>query len=161
MGGLQKLLTFLLARPARSEDEYFPGFFTSIELEDFFEIYWRFCEYCRVSWFTILECSNQNHRIFHFWNKFQTRISPDCPSKSFQTQAIFLTYSQPGPSFINLFVQYSQSDLPPLRPLCGEAPGRDSNPGRADLVAGTLTTRPPHLTGIKHYVSNQEMFQKR
>ena len=34
----------------------------------------------------------------------------------------FFTYSQPGPNFfINLFVQYSQSDLPPLRPLCGEA----------------------------------------
>ena len=33
------------------------------------------------------------------------------------------TYSQPGPSFIyKLFVQYSQSDLTPLRPLCGEAP---------------------------------------
>ena len=31
----------------------------------------------------------------------------------------FFTYSQPGPSLINLFVQYS-----PLRPLCGEAPGR-------------------------------------
>ena len=28
----------------------------------------------------------------------------------------------PGSSFINLFVEYSQSDLPPLRPLCGEAP---------------------------------------
>ena len=28
-----------------------------------------------------------------------------------------------------------------LRPLCGEALGRDSNPGRADLVTGTLTTR--------------------
>ena len=54
---------------------------------------------------------------------------------------VFFIYSQPEPSFINLFVQYSQSDLPPLRPLCGEAPGRDSNPGRADLVAGTLTTK--------------------
>ena len=39
----------------------------------------------------------------------------------------FPTYSQPGPSFISLFVQYSQSDLPLLRPLCGEAPGRDSS----------------------------------
>ena len=36
--------------------------------------------------------------------------------------------------------------MPPLRPLCGEAPGRDSNPGWVDLVAGTLTIRPPHLT---------------
>ena len=36
----------------------------------------------------------------------------------------FSTYSHPGPSFIYLFVQYSQSDLPPLRPLCGEDPGR-------------------------------------
>ena len=61
-----------------------------------------------------------------------------CSHKCF----FFLTYSQPGPSFIILFVQYSQSDLPPLRPLCGEAPGRDSNPGRADLVAGTLTPKP-------------------
>ena len=50
-----------------------------------------------------------------------------------------------GLVFIILFVQYSQSDLPPLRPLCGEAPGRDSKPGRADLVAGTLYTRPKHL----------------
>ena len=57
------------------------------------------------------------------------------------------TDNQPGPSFTNLFllVQYSQSDLPPLRPLGGEAPGRDSNPGWADLQAGTLATRPPHL----------------
>ena len=37
----------------------------------------------------------------------------------------FSTYSQPGPSFIyKLFVQYSQSDRPPLRLLCGEAPRR-------------------------------------
>ena len=53
----------------------------------------------------------------------------------------FLTYNQPGPSFINLFVQDSQRELPPLRALWGEAPGRDSNPGRADLVAGTLDHR--------------------
>ena len=57
-----------------------------------------------------------------------------------------------GPSVIDLFVQYSQSDLPPLRPLlCGEAPGRESNPGRADLVAGTLTTRPPNLKDISNF----------
>ena len=53
----------------------------------------------------------------------------------------FLTYNQPGPSFINLFVQDSQRELPPLRALWGEAPGRESNPGRADLVAGTLDHR--------------------
>ena len=70
------------------------------------------------------------------------------PQEEYIFILFYLTYSQPGPSFFffNLFVQYSQSDLPPLRPLCGEAPGRDSNPGRADLMAGTLTTRPPHLT---------------
>ena len=46
--------------------------------------------------------------------------------------------------FINLFEQYSQSDLPPLRPLCGEAPpGQDSNLGRADPVAGTKIQPPP------------------
>ena len=38
-----------------------------------------------------------------------------------------------------LSVQFSQGDLPPLRPPCGEAPGRDSNPERADLVS--LTTK--------------------
>ena len=55
---------------------------------------------------------------------------------------IFFTYSQPGPIFFKyLFVQYSQIYLPPLRPLSGEAPGRDLNPGRASPVAGTLTTR--------------------
>ena len=47
--------------------------------------------------------------------------------------------------FPNLFVQYSLSDLPLLRPLYGEAPSRDSNPRWAVLVAGTLTTEPPHL----------------
>ena len=31
-----------------------------------------------------------------------------------------------------------------LRPPCGETPDRDSNPGRTNLVAGTLTSRPPH-----------------
>ena len=48
--------------------------------------------------------------------------------------------------YFNVFVQYSQSGSLPLRPLCGDAPGRDSNLGWVDLVAGTLTTRPPHLT---------------
>ena len=67
-------------------------------------------------------------------------------SSAFPSNRFFFTYSQHGPSFINLFVQFSQSDLPPLRPFCGEVPGRDSNPGRADLVAGTLTRWPPHLT---------------
>ena len=56
------------------------------------------------------------------------------------------THSQSGPGFINfLCVKYSQSNLPPL---CVEAPGRDSNPGWACLVAivaRTLTTRPSHL----------------
>ena len=32
-------------------------------------------------------------------------------------------FTYPRPSFINLFVQYSQSDLPPLSPICGKAPG--------------------------------------
>ena len=36
---LLKVLTILLERPAWSQDEYFPGFFTHIELEDFSEIY--------------------------------------------------------------------------------------------------------------------------
>ena len=53
-----------------------------------------------------------------------------------------------GPSFIIFFRQFSQSDLPPLKPLWGEAPGRDPNPGRSDLVAGTLTTWLPHLTHL-------------
>ena len=35
-------------------------------------------------------------------------------------------------SLITLFVQCSQSDLTPLRAPCGEAPGRDSNPGQED-----------------------------
>ena len=35
----------------------------------------------------------------------------------------FLTYSQLFPSFLNLFLQYSQSNLPPLRPLCEETSG--------------------------------------
>ena len=65
---------------------------------------------------------------------------------------VVFTYSQPGPSFINLFALYSHSDLPPLRLLCGEAPpGRDSNPGRADLVAGTLTTI-DHRTSPNWYI---------
>ena len=34
---------------------------------------------------------------------------------------------------------------PTHRPPCEETPGRDLDPGRVDLVAGTLTTRPPHL----------------
>ena len=53
-------------------------------------------------------------------------------------------------SFIKFFVQHSQGDLLPLTTLCGEGPGRDSNPGRADLVAGTLnhlTTTPPLSLG--------------
>ena len=71
-----------------------------------------------------------------------------CATNELHIFAFFLltaNLDQVGPSFINVFVQYSQSDLPPLRPL-GVARGRDSNLGRAELVAETLTTRPPHLT---------------
>ena len=63
----------------------------------------------------------------------------------FCLNTIFFTYSQPGPSFINLLIQYAQSDLPPHRPLCGEAPGRDSKPGTGGS-SGMDTNRPPHLT---------------
>ena len=44
----------------------------------------------------------------------------------------YVTYSQPRPSFINLFVQYSQSDLPPLRPLWEPRfePGMGGSSGR-------------------------------
>ena len=41
-----------------------------------------------------------------------------------------------------------QCDLPPLRPHCGEAPGRDSNPGRAAQRQGhfyTVHQKPRHL----------------
>ena len=41
------------------------------------------------------------------------------------------------------FLYYPQSDLPPFRPFCDEAPGPRFEPR---IVAGTLTTRPPHLT---------------
>ena len=44
--------------------------------------------------------------------------------------------------FPKITVQYYTADLPPLRPHCGEATGRDSNPGRGSLEEGTLTTRP-------------------
>ena len=53
-----------------------------------------------------------------------------------------------GPSFINLFVQYSctERSAAPQVTLWGRpAPGRDAYPRRADLVAGTPTTRPSHL----------------
>ena len=69
-------------------------------------------------------------------------------SKAFFTHCIsfFLTYSPPGPSFINLFVQYLVTERYAAPPTThGERP-RDTNPGRADLVAGTLTTRPPSLS---------------
>ena len=82
------------------------------------------------------------HESFFPWDRVIRKVSSVEPLSAV---LFLLTFSQSGPSFINLFVQYSQSDLPPLRPLYGEAPGRDSNPGRADLVAETLTTRPPHL----------------
>ena len=44
----------------------------------------------------------------------------------------YLQYSPPWPSFLN-YIIYTVllCDLPPLKPHCGEAPGRDSNPGRA------------------------------
>ena len=53
--------------------------------------------------------------------------------------------------FLNLFLGFDfiiytvlQCDLPPIRPHFGEAPGRDSNPGRAARGRDT-TPRPPHL----------------
>ena len=47
--------------------------------------------------------------------------------------------------FYTSFVQFSQSDLPPLKPPYVKAPGRDSNPRHAVLIVGTLTDKPPHL----------------
>ena len=67
------------------------------------------------------------------------------------SHCMIVTTANLGLVFSNLFVQYSQRDLPPLRSLCGEAPGRDANPGRADLVAGTLTTRP-----LDHHTSQPQ-----
>ena len=61
--------------------------------------------------------------------------------KRVQQQNILLLLTRTanlGLVLLILFVQYSQSDLPPLRPLSGEDPGRDSNPGRADLETGTI-----------------------
>ena len=48
-----------------------------------------------------------------------------------------------------------QCDLPPLRPHCGEAPGRDSNLGRAAHEAWTLDTtpRPPHLLFFVYFLA--------
>ena len=43
----------------------------------------------RVSRFTILECSNWNHRIFHFWNTFQTRKTPTWFSFLAQASSFF------------------------------------------------------------------------
>ena len=48
--------------------------------------------------------------------------------------------------FYIIYIVY-QCDLPPLRPHCVEAPGRDSNPGRTAQRQGQwdTTPRPPHL----------------
>ena len=47
------------------------------------------------------------------------------------------------------------------RAICGEAPGRDTNPGRAELVAGILTTRQPHLTMLNNeQILNSESEQE-
>ena len=105
--------------------------------------------------------SAEAHYTFRTKWRHRTLLFPKSTSPSFPVCTIlyahrvqytycFIVFNlQPiWAKFDNLFVQYSQSDLPPLRPLCGEAPGRDSNPGRADLVAGTLTIRPPHLVKI-------------
>ena len=47
---------------------------------------------------------------------------------------------------ITVFLKYSQSDLPPLRTPCGEAPapGRDSNPARDHHNSQKTTT--PQIT---------------
>ena len=96
-------------------------------------------------------------RFSLYCSPFRSPSSPWCLQiplpQHFSSMSLFF-YLQPaysGPSFINLFLQYSQSALPPLRPICGEAPGRDSNRGQ---VAGTLTTRPPHLHTISLYYSD-------
>ena len=58
----------------------------------------------------------------------------------------YLQYSPPWPSFLN-YIIYTVllCDLPPLKPHWGEAPGRDSNPGRA--VYRHLPLDPPTATG--------------
>ena len=59
----------------------------------------------------------------------------------------------PIPDF---YVQYSQSDLLPLRPLCVEAPWQ------AEIrMAGTLITRPLHLTNFFPGSADQVKFRKR
>ena len=61
-----------------------------------------------------------------------------------------LSFSSPLTANLGLvFVQYSQSDLPPLKqPL--KRPRFE--PGTGGLVAGTLTSRTPHLS-LDHHTS--------
>ena len=49
-------------------------------------------------------------------------------AKTYQVIFFSPTFNQSSVFLIYVFVQYSQSDLPPVRSPWGEAPGRDSNP---------------------------------
>ena len=76
---------------------------------------------------------NPFHNIKH-WFKHDNALSKLLLQVLFPnlTRIFSLTYNQPGPGVLLLylyFIQYSQSDLPPLRLPCGETPGLDSNPG--------------------------------
>ena len=71
----------------------------------------------------------------------------------------FFTYSQPGPSFINLFVQYPQSDLPPLRPCTlWWGPGPRFEPGTGGSSGrDTRSARPGFI--YKNEKCNQRWFE--
>ena len=62
---------------------------------------------------------------------------------------LFIFYLQPTSAYFLLLILYSihRAICRPSDHSVGKPPalGRDSNPGRADLLVGTLTIRPPHL----------------
>ena len=61
------------------------------------------------------DIEDDNDDIFFFYNFFFS---------------INFFYSPLRPRILYFICTVLQCDLPPLRPHCGEAPGRESNPGR-------------------------------
>ena len=69
--------------------------------------------------------------LINYMNEVPISYTKYCISKK-HNSFIYRFTAHLGHGFNTLFVQYYvQCDLPPLRPHCGEALGRDSNLGRA------------------------------
>ena len=100
--------------------------------EDLFSIYWCCCQSFAVEFFFAVYLLTFKWVSWHQkyceptvgWDDLRTKTG------HMRGKVFFCSPPRPKDSLHYLYSVYKQWGLPPLRPHCGEVPGRDSNPGR-------------------------------